>query len=80
MMNTGSTDVGIRESIVNILKGTNEVRLEVDWAPRIFMSEQYNSHIDLEQVLCCSGLVDASYISPIQNSDFHNLLYKLHRN
>ena len=65
-MPTSSTDSDIRRDLIGLIGGGHTIQMELDWHFASFLDEQYENPdaVELQQVLCCSGVTDNAYVAP----------------
>ena len=61
-----STDRSVRRDLTDIIKDGRDVTVRLEWDISSFMNDQYGElgAVQLEQVLCYSGLADNAYLAP----------------
>ena len=74
-MPTSSTDSDVRRDLIGVIGGGHTIKVELDWHFALFLDEQYErpEDVELQQVLCCSGLADNAYAAP--SVEYANLLW-----
>ena len=74
-MPTLSTDSEVRRDLIGVIGGGRTIKVGLNWHLASFLGEQYENPEDvkLQQVLCCSGLVDNAYVAP--SAEYADLLW-----
>jgi hypothetical protein len=65
-MPTLSTDSEVRRDLIGVIGGGRTIKVELDWHFASFLEEQYErpEDVELQQVLCSSGLAENAYVAP----------------